>query len=109
MDGEIKVTTARSLGRNEITTGFVDEPVTFYRASDPPLFAGLRQHWIDGTDIDTGAKFDLAAGAGMGSKYLTLAVDFPDGTTVHEYVDITEVLTARVAAIIAEHTAEKSR
>jgi len=102
MEGEATVTTGRKLTREAITTGQVDEPVRFYRTSDPPLFAGFRQLWLDGSDVDTGVTFELTAGAGLGSKYMTLTVIFPDDTRVYEYVDITEVLTARVDKIIAE-------
>lgn len=53
-------------------------------------------------DQHDGTPVKLCAGAGMGSKYATLRVDVPGRPPVYEYVDIAEVMQARVAAIIAE-------
>lgn len=109
MSTDAQVTSGgRSLSRENITTGHVEEPVRFYRVSDPPIFAGFRTGWVSGEDEDTGMRFDLSAGAGLGSPYMTLTVELPDGTTVYEYVDITEVLQVRVAAIVAEHDQPES-
>lgn len=94
----------RSLGRDAITVGHVDEPVRFYRTSHPTIFAGFQSMWIDGND-DDGMTFDLACGAGFGSKYATLCVKVPGFEPVYEYVDITEVLQARVEKIVTEVTA----
>lgn len=91
----------KSLGRDAITVGHVDEPVRFYRTSHPAIFAGFQSMWIDGND-DDGMTFDLTAGAGFGSKYATLCVRVPGAEPVYEYVDITEVLQARVQKIVAE-------
>lgn len=92
----------RSLGRDDITTGHEEVAVRFYRASHPTIFAGFQIEWVHGDDPETGTTFELCAGAGMGSKYATLRVDVPGRPPVYEYVDIAEVIQARVAAIIAE-------
>jgi hypothetical protein len=91
----------RSLGRDDITASHTDVTVPFHRTDGtPPLFAGFRQNWFDGATAD-GVEYDLSAGAGFGSKYLTLQVRVGD-VTVHEYVDMAEVFEARIMAIIAE-------
>lgn len=95
----------RSLDRESITVGLSEVPVKFYRTSDPIIFAGFQINWMDGKDPETGAEIDLGAGAGMGSKYMTLSVKVPGRPTVYEYVDMEEVLQVRVSAIIAEVTA----
>ena len=76
----------------------------FYRASDPTIFAGFQIDWINGTDPDSGAQIDLSAGAGLGSKYMTLRVTIEGKPTVYEYVDITEIFQLRAQAIIEELT-----
>jgi len=96
----------RSLGRESITVGSTDVPVRFYRVSDPPLFAGFQIDWIDGDEEETGATFNIASGAGLGSKYMTLQVEIPGHGTVYEYVDIAEVLQQRVADILDEVTGD---
>lgn len=104
MNNEIKTTATggRSLGRADITASQEQEPVTFYRTDDTPtIFAGFRQEWLSGSDED-GTTFGLAAGAGLGSPYLTLDVTLPDGREIHEYVDIREVVRARVERIVAD-------
>lgn len=89
--------------REDITVGHVEVPVKVYRTDGfPTIFAGLRVNWIDGDDPGTGTSFSLCAGAGMGSKYLTLSVEVPGRPTVYEYVDITELLEQRLDAIVAE-------
>jgi hypothetical protein len=93
----------RSLGRESITTGSTEVPVAFYRTSHPPIFCGFQAEWVSG-EGDDGTTFEINAGAGVGSKYATLRVDVPGHETIYEYVDITEVLQARVAAIVAEVT-----
>lgn len=96
----------RSLGRNDITVGHADVTVPFHRTDGtPPLFAGFRINWFDGADEETGTTFDLSAGAGVGSPYLTLTVEVPGHETVYEYVDMAAVLEQRIMAIIAEVTA----
>jgi len=92
----------KSLDRESITVGHADVPVRFYRVSHPPIFAGFQISWMDGNDPETKTEFDLSSGAGLGSKYMTLAVTVPGHKTVHEYVDITEVLEQRVIAIMKE-------
>lgn len=97
----------QSKQREDITVGHVEVPVKVYRTDGfPTIFAGFRVNWIDGEDPETGATFSLCAGAGMGSKYLTLDVEVPGKPNVYEYVDITELLQERVAAILAEQTVE---
>lgn len=89
--------------REDITVGHVEVPVKVYRTDGfPTLFAGFRVNWVDGEDPATGAKFSLCAGAGVGSKYLTLDVEVPGQPTVYEYVDVTELVQERVTAILAE-------
>jgi hypothetical protein len=56
--------------------------------------------WIEGDDSSTGARFSLRAGAGVGSRYMTLRVVLPNGDVIHEYVDMSEVLTRRIDAIL---------
>jgi hypothetical protein len=95
----------KSLDRESITVGFSDIPVRFYRTSHPTIFAGFQINWIDGDDPATGAEIDLSAGAGLGSKYMTLRIVVPGHDPVYEYVDMTEVLRQRASAIIVEVTA----
>jgi hypothetical protein len=95
----------QSLDRDSITTGYSDIEIRFYRTSHLTIFAGFQINWLDGNDPDTGAEIDLAAGAGVGSKYMTLKVAVPGHDPVYEYVDMTEVLQQRASAIIAEVTA----
>lgn len=92
----------RSLGRDDITTGHEEVAVRFYRASHPTIFAGAcaQLERRPGLGVITVHPLDLEAG--MGSKYATLRVDVPGRPPVYEYVDIAEVIQARVAAIIAE-------
>lgn len=92
----------QSLDRESITSGHTEVPINVYRTTHPPIFAGFRVGWIDGTDSETGTTFDLYAGAGFGSSYATLRVEVPDHPPVYEYIDITELLKHRVTAIIAE-------
>lgn len=94
-----------SKGREDITVGHVEVPVKVYRTDGfPPIFAGFRTEWLSGEDPDTGAEFDMTAGAGCGSEYLTITVKVPGKPTVYEYVDITELMRHRVGAIIEELT-----
>ena len=95
----------QSLDRDSITVGYSEIPVKFCRTSHPTIFAGLQIDWIDGIESVTGAEICLAAGAGMGSKYMTLQINVPGYPSVYEYVDMSEVLQQRAAAIIAEVTA----
>lgn len=92
----------RSLGREAITSGHTEVPLRVYRTTDPPIFAGLQANWIEGNDPETGTTFDINSGAGFGSKYATLCVRVPGHEPVYEYIDITELLTHRIDAIIAE-------
>jgi hypothetical protein len=96
---------SQSLDRDSITVGYSEIPVKFCRTSHPTIFAGFQINWIDGIESVTGAEIGLAAGAGMGSKYMTLWVTVPGYPSVYEYVDMSEVLQQRAAAIIAEVTA----
>lgn len=98
----------KSLDRDSITVGFSEIPVKFHRTNAPTIFAGFQIDWMNGDDPDTGAEIQLAAGAGMGSKYLTLQVSMPGCPTVYEYVDMDAVLQLRAAAIIMELTAHKA-
>lgn len=92
---------------SRLTAGHVEVPVRVYRTDGfPTIFAGFQVNWVDGDDPESGAEFSLSAGAGVGSKYMTLRVEIPGRETVYEYVDITELLQQRVAAIIAEEGAD---
>lgn len=105
MSGEIKVRAAvngRPANREDTITSTTDVPLPVHRCDGAPLFAGLRQHWLDGADPETGATFAVAAGAGLGSKYITLTVEHPDHPTVYEVVDITDLVNLRVGAILDE-------
>lgn len=93
--------------REDITESHVDEPVKVYRTDGfPPLFAGFRQMWLEGDDPETATTFEMCAGAGCGSPYLTIAVEVPGHPKVYEYVDVRELLEARVRAIVGELTAK---
>lgn len=108
MDGQIGIkaeSEGRSLGRDDITVSTTEVPVPFHRTDGTPtLFAGFRVGWMDGTD--GGIEYDMAAGAGCGSKYLTLQVTVPGHPTVYEYVDMADLFEARVIAILAELAAK---
>lgn len=102
--GEIKVTAfsgSRQLTLESTTVSTHDEPVKFYRVDSPPIFCGFQVPWIDGEGPD-GMTYDLNAGPGFGSKYMTLSVKIPGRETVYEVVDITQVLKARLDAITKE-------
>jgi hypothetical protein len=97
----------KPMNRDDITVGHVDEPVKVYRTDGfPPIFAGFRVDWVSGDDPATGVTFQSAAGAGCGSPYLTLAVEVPGHPMVYEYVDVRELVEARVRAIVDELTAK---
>jgi len=94
----------RSLGRDAITTGHTEVPLNVYRTSHPPIFAGFQINWIEGTDTETDTTYDLSAGAGVGSRYATLRVEVPGHDPIYEYIDIVELMSDRLRAIIAEVT-----
>ena len=58
---------------------------------------GFRQGWISGEG--DGVEFSLDSGAGLGNPYLTLHVEFEDGTTVWENIDMRTLVTAWVNSI----------
>jgi hypothetical protein len=91
------------LGPKEITASTSEQVVKVHRTDGTPtLFAGLRQDWMSGTEDESGVEFMMTSGAGLGSPYLTISVTFPDGSKVYEFVDMTEFLTDRLNAIVAE-------
>lgn len=90
------------LDRKSITSGHTDVSIPVYRTTHPPIFAGFQTNWVDGNDSDTGATFSISAGAGLGSPYATLRVEVPGRAPIYEYIDITELLTKRVMAILEE-------
>jgi len=96
----------RSLGRDAITTGHVEVPLNVYRTSHAPIFAGFQVNWLEGSDTETETTYDLSAGAGFGSRYATLRVEVPGHETVYEYIDVVELMSDRLRAIIAEVTRE---
>lgn len=86
-------------------TGVLQIPVS---AHPNALHAGLRQHWVEATDgpedPDTGqpaVTAALAAGAGLGSKYLVLQVERPGLPTIFETSDVTAWLGDWIEAAIA--------
>lgn len=94
----------RPLNRENITVHSEDQVVTVHRTDGTPsVFAGFRTEWMTGEDEDNGITFSMSAGAGVGSPYITIDVHLPDGSTVYEYVDVRQLLTARVEAIAGEH------
>lgn len=108
IENEIGITAregGRALTLESTRTGTTDVPVPFHRVGTPPLFAGFRLGWVDGDDPATGATFNMSAGAGTGSRYLTIQVELPDGRVVHEVVDMVEVFEKRVTAILGEMSA----
>lgn len=105
-DGEVGITTTPDLTRDAITTKHTETPTTWYRVSKPAIFAGFQQEWITGSDAENKVGFRFTAGAGVGSRYMVLSVTLPDGTTVEEYVDASELVSNRVADLVAEHNAE---
>lgn len=96
----------RSLGREEITVSTTEVALPVHRTDGTPtIFAGFRQSWADG-DIDHPdgkIAYAMEAGAGLGSSYLTYSVTLPDGTTIHEYVNVIDFFRGRINAILAEH------
>lgn len=82
----------------------VPAPLTFERV-ESSIFAGLRQDWVSGEN-GRGVTFDLTCGAGLGSPYMTLAVHFPDGSTVHEVANVAPMITEMVSRIVGEHGKE---
>lgn len=64
----------------------------------------LKMAWLEGDDPNTGVKFDLTTGVGLGSPWLTLLVEMPDGAKVRETVDIRKLVTEWVSQIITERS-----
>lgn len=96
----------RSLGREEITVSTTEVALPVHRTDGtPPIFAGFRQSWANGEieHPDGEIVYGMEAGAGMGSSYLTYSVTLPNGTTVHEYVNVIDFFRGRITAILAEH------
>lgn len=111
MSGEISVrssTNGRPTNREDITTSTTEVAIPVSRCSQAPLFAGLQQHWLDGDDPETGAAFTVAAGAGLGSKFITITVEHPDHPIVYEVVDITDLVNLRVGAILDELSGQEA-
>lgn len=93
---------SQSKGREDITAGYTEVPTKVYRTDGfPTIFAGFQQIWIEGSDPETGTTFELTAGAGWGSKYATLIIEVPGQPRIYEYIDVSELVTARVRAVIA--------
>jgi hypothetical protein len=64
--------------------------------------AGFRVPWIDGSDRKTTVSFAMTAGAGCGSKYLTLSV-YRDGKPIaDEVIDMAEFAQRWVDKVLAE-------
>lgn len=77
------------------------QSVRIERLDSLPL--AMRQHWIDGSDPETGATFELSCGAGLGSSLMAIEVRLGDKRVV-EKVDVTGLLTDRVRRAIEELT-----
>lgn len=96
----------RSLGREEITVSTTEVALPVHRTDGtPPLFAGFRLSWANGEidHPDGEISYAMEAGAGAGSSYLTYSITLPDGTTVHEYVNMIDFFRGRISAILTEH------
>lgn len=91
----------RSLGREAITVSTNEVPLTVHRTDGtPPIFAGFRTEWASGEQ--DGFSYEMSAGSGMRSPYLTYSVTLPNGETVHEYVNMIEFFQGRIGAILTE-------
>ena len=97
------MSTTRSLGREEITVSSTEVPLEVHRTDGTPtIFAGFHQGWMDGQSDHPQGKITYRMDTGVTSPYLTLAVDLPDGTTVYEYVNMSQFFEGRVKAILTE-------
>ena len=63
------------------------------------LALGFRQDWLSGKDDDT--EVTITSGAGLGSPYLILTVERPGKATIHEAIDMRDVLPKWAEAAIA--------
>lgn len=61
----------------------------------------LRMAWLSGDDDARDVHFDLTCGAGVGNPMLIMSVDH-DKTTTREAIDIRDLATAWVEAIVAD-------
>lgn len=93
----------RRIGREEITVSTTEIPIEVHRTNGTPMiFAGLRQHWMSGSDGPD--SFSVDCGAGVGSPYILIEVELANGKKVGEYIDFAAFIEARFAAIVAEHS-----
>jgi hypothetical protein len=104
-DGEIGVT-ARLGGRLITLDPIMDrEPIDLHvRRVESIIPCGLRSQWLSGTANDPDSpmeSFEMDAGAGLGSRYLTLTVHMKDGTVIQECVDMTALARLWVDTAIA--------
>lgn len=96
------MSTTRSLGREAITVSSEDLTVPMHRTDGtPPIFAGFRQGWLSGKAEHKDGEISCELLTGL-TGYLMLEVTLPDGTTVHEYANMTEFFQARVDQILTE-------
>lgn len=81
--------------------------VTFRRANpDDVVLTGLHQEWLSataGADHELG-EFTavLCAGAGLANPFLTIVVSRPGQPTITEWVDMRDLFSGRVNAILSE-------
>jgi hypothetical protein len=95
------MSTTRSLGKDDITVSTEEVPLLVYRTDgSPTIFAGFRTEWASGEQ--DGIEYEMAAGAGLGSPYLTYSVKLPTGETVVEYVNMIDFFQNRIQSILKE-------
>jgi hypothetical protein len=95
------MSTTQSLGKDDITVSTEEVVVLTYRTDGhAPLFAGFRAEWASGEQ--DGISYEMSAGAGLGSPYLTYSVTLPNGETVHEYVNMIDFFQNRLNQILKE-------
>jgi|GEM_PF-3730631 len=63
---------------------------------------GTKETWVMGNSKDGRAAFRLDQGAGLGNSHLTLLVEFEDGSTVTEFIDVAGLTELWVNSIVDE-------
>ena len=61
---------------------------------------GTKETWVMGNSKDGRAAFRLDQGAGLGNSHLTLLVEFEDGSTVTEFIDVAGLTELWVNSIV---------
>lgn len=74
---------------------------------------GFRQQWVTGETTDNSGEkieFSLDSGAGLGNRYLTLAVTYVDRKiTVRENIDMAEFLKGWLESVLNDEDATKRK